>query len=869
MKTLFALILVLAVPLQARQSPLAGADDRPFVEDMRSADLGSDFLQKYEAGEYPLLKAKLLFLAEIVAFYEDDEFYFLARDCDSLYDLLRILFIDNPQMLKRIHLINISRDIAKDPNVSKFLDQTGIYEESGRDALILDQGFEGSIPAMIWSKQKGSRVIRSFFISSVHPDIPSSRVASRPYAPKFDGDHDAASGHLVDDLEAVPHYLPKSADHLEWRGTKWVPVSSFTLDDLRTNATTQAALQYMRVVKAFGWLPEVRMEFYSMLNTLTALKRYLISDEPLQVERSRALVKAAREIGGIEVLQDMREMYWKGHLKVPAARFQEFWLQTLGAPPDVVDMYDDVIADAHKLQPKSAHWLSKNWSESGAAAVKAGAVAFALSLRLPPLWDAVLEACVKAGAQKECLAALQTSPHREEMARDKVARPGEVQKVTAPSGLTYEALREQIRTANKKTLQLGERWRVGYQRELGKKIGEGTHCDVYQLGRDRAIKLPYEAEDAAYLKAELEVYADLKARLPELGLLEIIESDPQGFFLVKPLVSKEAHATHILKRGLSHDQLRSLETLFEASRKYARATGIGLDLKADNLVWIGDQWKLLEAGPRIRHVPFGYTLEPADFEAYLKIWALEDLPGPAVLLPENVTREPLTAMAPVTAPAPVVATVPTRIEPKIETVDAWWASAPSYVSPRKKVESLVEIEEMPKAELIHHFDYFEIAEREGRVFHNPQKGALGNGVYTYVVFSDGSWVFGQDANGLEIGSKHFQIAQGRAVVAAGEYHAGRFSLQSGGFSRDLLKIAGYSEMKTAERVRQLFLDRLGLDLEYSEQTLFDKPEAVSISLLKPYCANETFRHLHRKTICAGWPENACAARLEEEGRQRE
>ena len=190
-----------------------------------------------------------------------------------------------------------------------------------------------------------------------------------------------------------------------------------------------------------------------------------------------------------------------------------------------------------------------------------------------------------------------------------------------------------------------------------------------------------------------------------------------------------------------------------------------------------------------------------------------------------------------------------------------WDGAPSYVSDMEEIESLVEINEMLDAELIHHIDHIKVAESGGRIFRSPKLAELPPGSYTFVFFSDGSTTFGQDAHRIEVGTKHFQLAQGRPVVAAGEYRDGQFSLMSGGFSRKLLKLDGYSERATAEKVSAIFSKSLGRPVQFSKTPLWEEPEFIPLAIVRVYCAEPSFRRRHKESICREWnPEEVgCAA----------
>jgi hypothetical protein len=70
--------------------------------------------------------------------------------------------------------------------------------------------------------------------------------------------------------------------------------------------------------------------------------------------------------------------------------------------------------------------------------------------------------------------------------------------------------------------------------------------------------------------------------------------------------------------------------------------------------------------------------------------------------------------------------------------------------------------------------YFSVTESRNygllnrQLFEDVHPNALPPGVYSFVITSEGHVVFGQVANHFEYGAKHFTLANGRSVVAAGE-----------------------------------------------------------------------------------------------------
>ncbi len=84
----------------------------------------------------------------------------------------------------------------------------------------------------------------------------------------------------------------------------------------------------------------------------------------------------------------------------------------------------------------------------------------------------------------------------------------------------------------------------------------------------------------------------------------------------------------------------------------------------------------------------------------------------------------------------------------------------------------------------------QIAVQEGRIYEGVSLADLPkNETYTYVVLEDGTRVYGRSDSTIELGTKHYQLADGRKVVAAGEVYTGingvEYNLLSGSFMSDV------------------------------------------------------------------------------------
>jgi hypothetical protein len=183
-----------------------------------------------------------------------------------------------------------------------------------------------------------------------------------------------------------------------------------------------------------------------------------------------------------------------------------------------------------------------------------------------------------------------------------------------------------------------------------------------------------------------------------------------------------------------------------------------------------------------------------------------------------------------------------------------FAGAVSMASDETNYESSKVIVGFPKYYITQDISQVAVAEREGRVFVNPDIFALPDGDYTFILTEEGDLEFGLIENDIEIGVKHFQLAKGRALFAAGEFtkHDGkmRLSIKSGTFSRHLKRMAGYSESKTMHRIEKAFRKLWGVEIEMEFETLYADPEEIEIGILLKYCLHPEFFRFHESTICA-------------------
>lgn len=153
-------------------------------------------------------------------------------------------------------------------------------------------------------------------------------------------------------------------------------------------------------------------------------------------------------------------------------------------------------------------------------------------------------------------------------------------------------------------------------------LGEGYSGEVILMKNGDVYKFPLEAQAGISLEVEYAVNRHLYNNFNhyEIKVDKIIERGENGLFLKKKLIEDDQMANVILKNSkLSKIQLKQLKKFFKNAKKYARETGIGLDLKSENLQWDGTDWVLFDTGPRTSYLPYGFTLDIDSFNDYLRV----------------------------------------------------------------------------------------------------------------------------------------------------------------------------------------------------------------------------------------------------------
>lgn len=148
-----------------------------------------------------------------------------------------------------------------------------------------------------------------------------------------------------------------------------------------------------------------------------------------------------------------------------------------------------------------------------------------------------------------------------------------------------------------------------------------------------------------------------------------------------------------------------------------------------------------------------------------------------------------------------------------------------------------------------------LKDREGLIFENTSVAALPRGErYTYVITADGKLTFGRVTNSLEYGVKHIHLANGKPVLVAGELTVRpdgtiAFNLESGSFTRQLIKRDQVSEEKLERRVKLILEQEPGAGrVERVPNDAILKPvskQPPTVEELARICGDAGFHYVNR------------------------
>jgi len=173
----------------------------------------NDFIKRFVAS------AELLIL-ELLLLYPHRDIFFIARDMEYHYDLAAVMFRDEPELLKRFHLVNISRISMHDPMLPEYCKQA-IFDRCER-VLLVDSGFNGNVIAHI-RRSFPDMDIKGHLIYSENPAYSSSHAAMEALGIPCDELPADRKKHIEDVVEHLPHFASKAVSYRR-DGGRIVPV---------------------------------------------------------------------------------------------------------------------------------------------------------------------------------------------------------------------------------------------------------------------------------------------------------------------------------------------------------------------------------------------------------------------------------------------------------------------------------------------------------------------------------------------------------------------------------------------------------------------------------------------------------------------
>ncbi len=545
---------------------------RPHIRSIEPAEGKNRQLEK-------IFKGYLDFIIELYVLYPGQPRYHLARDGELAYDIDWMIWSQLHPSLRgpEPRLINISTDASQSRHLYSYMQQVGLVDaDTDRLPVLIDTGFDGTIPNAVNAllEPKKQKVL-GHMITSSHPVIPSSRVASVPFFPRLGSEEKReeyldAVGEQVEAIEDLPHYTQTAADYVKTKHgfEPWSP-------EIASDADKEVALKNMAAAKEFAQREESLERVKTLIKVLKPLMTALKSEDPLKPSMVEDIYATTKELKYAMFWPDLREAMADKNFAVNPDRWVELWAHIPRGLPKMYDLEPDEI---EKLEKDERRLQSSKNKKS-----------------LPD--EIFIETLLE---------------HHRNM-----------------DNPTEEARRDEMRAKVRAQVRSGEFPFKGKMLKVGKKLGEGVRAKVYELGDDYIIKVPHEGNDMRYLEVEAMVarYLEEHERKYDIPVLSVLEEGESGSYLIKKKFPIERVADKIWngnRDSFNTSQHLRLIQMYEAGKRFAAETGVGLDLKTDNLAWIRNRWVLFDTGPRTSYGPYSMTLEVPDYDSFLKLWMVDE-----------------------------------------------------------------------------------------------------------------------------------------------------------------------------------------------------------------------------------------------------
>lgn len=258
-------------------------------------------------------RGHFLFLAQMLTFFPNSDYYFLARDIEYLYDMTELLVKDNPKLKERIHLVPISTSLSHESqNLERYLEQEGVTKKrlGDRSALFIDSCCAGSVPDRIQAtmKKKGIQV-QGFLIQT--DNYPKSQLA----------EISGADGLAIEDL---PHFNDSATEYVDKNGKLRIVAR------LASKSEQTKSVQIMQQIRYEYDNAKSRSELRELVGYMRTVYSYFVTKSPYpKATREQAIAAMKMMITKFDIpvttfLQDIKSMRKKGYAVVPDSHLAEF-----------------------------------------------------------------------------------------------------------------------------------------------------------------------------------------------------------------------------------------------------------------------------------------------------------------------------------------------------------------------------------------------------------------------------------------------------------------------------------------------------------------------------------------------------------------
>lgn len=555
--------------------------DRPPIANIKAAEGNAP-----EIAPAALVQSAIDYVIEMRIFYGKRKRAHLGRDGELAYDIDWLLWSMDDKQTRGPEpiLINVSTKSIGSPDVLAYLDGKKLADAKPGEVVGLDTGYDATIVDGINRilRKKNLSPIFAHLISSTHASFPSSRVATWSLLPPElqsrrlnTADKEAFLDVVdaqVEALEGLPHFTESASEFRTH--PKSGELDAYAVKDAlpeiqkRSKSLREQVVRQVRDGAQRAFLLERTLR--AVLESLDARRQELPRDA------LKAAVAVPKKLGFTLFWHDLREAYSLGGVDADYERLRTLWENLPGGRPEFFDLEPDQIANLRAKEKARKHG-------------KPVLIELSAEIALPRTIEEIL------------------ALHDQEKQAPAIARS--------------EALLGAAKSRFKRGIVVD-----GRALAVGASIGEGCRGDVFELGTEHALKVAADGDDVRYFMVERAVETLLIEEYSTYGIRvwPILERGEGDTYFVRRKIPKENLGETIARGRIEGAQLERLELLFQRAKLFAARTGIGLDIKFDNLAWIDGDWVVFDAGPRTSYGPYAMTLDIESFEDFLKKWQIDE-----------------------------------------------------------------------------------------------------------------------------------------------------------------------------------------------------------------------------------------------------